>query len=217
MLLRSAGFPIELVLKLSSVEFAAAADRLLTAERELADLQESTLAVVDQALKTERLGQPQSSSQRIRSLLKMRRALVRGRAVSGALTESVAAPAVGDAIAAYNAAHLDLAAVRTAWSQAHRKAVEQQSEEIYRRVREERFQEAVIWQSRSGFNTGVGKLAEKPPTTARNSSGRRKEALVASYLQRYCAKNDTIGFFGPSAWIQLVDAGPSSTRGQAPA
>jgi hypothetical protein len=31
---------------------------------------------------------------------------------------------------------------------------------------------------------------------------------VASYWQRYCAKNDTIGFFGPLAWGRVTDDGP---------
>ena len=29
--------------------------------------------------------------------------------------------------------------------------------------------------------------------------------MIASYWQRYCVKNDTIGFFGPSAWGSLGD------------
>src|ERR1019366_1898902 len=34
---------------------------------------------------------------------------------------------------------------------------------------------------------------------------RQHQSLVASYLQRYCAKNDTIGFFGPMSWSQIDD------------
>src|ERR1019366_8435917 len=34
---------------------------------------------------------------------------------------------------------------------------------------------------------------------------RQHQSLVASYLQRYCAKNDTIGFFGPMNWSQIDD------------
>jgi hypothetical protein len=37
---------------------------------------------------------------------------------------------------------------------------------------------------------------------------RRREEVVASYWQRYCAKNDTIGFFGPLAWGRVED-GPA--------
>ena len=34
---------------------------------------------------------------------------------------------------------------------------------------------------------------------------RRREELIASYWQRYCVKNDTIGFFGPSGWGKVGD------------
>jgi hypothetical protein len=35
---------------------------------------------------------------------------------------------------------------------------------------------------------------------------------VARYWQRYCSKNDTIGFFGPLAWGEVRDAGPALAR-----
>jgi hypothetical protein len=41
----------------------------------------------------------------------------------------------------------------------------------------------------------------------RSSDHRRTEALVTSYVQRYCTKNDTIGFFGPVGWARQVDDG----------
>jgi hypothetical protein len=31
--------------------------------------------------------------------------------------------------------------------------------------------------------------------------------VIAGYWQRYCAKNDTIGFFGPLGWGRFADAG----------
>ena len=40
------------------------------------------------------------------------------------------------------------------------------------------------------------------------SRARQREEIVASYWQRYCAKNDTIGFFGPLAWGRVADHGP---------
>ncbi|MFI5957618.1 lantibiotic dehydratase [Cryptosporangium sp. NPDC051539] len=40
----------------------------------------------------------------------------------------------------------------------------------------------------------------------------RREALIARYAQRYFAKNDTIGFFGPVAWARL-GGGPAGTAG----
>ena len=35
------------------------------------------------------------------------------------------------------------------------------------------------------------------------------ELGVAAYLQRYCAKNDTIGYFGPVGWGRWSDQGPA--------
>jgi hypothetical protein len=59
------------------------------------------------------------------------------------------------------------------------------------------FKEALTWQNptlaRFLENAGVGRLA-------RRSKDRQRELVIASYLQRYCLKNDTIGFFGPVGW-----------------
>src|SRR5207248_706705 len=44
------------------------------------------------------------------------------------------------------------------------------------------------------------------------SKERRREEIVARYWQRYCSKNDTIGFFGPLAWGELRDDGPALTQ-----
>ena len=60
------------------------------------------------------------------------------------------------------------------------------------------FREAVTWQNRSALLHGVDRLlsAESAQETTQRRKARR---LVARYLQRYAAKNDTIGFFGHSA------------------
>jgi len=58
------------------------------------------------------------------------------------------------------------------------------------------FQEAVIWQ-----NPGLAqRLQDASPGRARRSKDRQRELVIANYLQRYCLKNDTIGFFGPVGW-----------------
>ncbi len=68
------------------------------------------------------------------------------------------------------------------------------------------FQEAVTWQNPAAVDNAVTKVADGSP--AKPSQLRRREAVVASYWQRYCAKNDTIGFFGPLAWGRVADDGP---------
>ena len=66
--------------------------------------------------------------------------------------------------------------------------------------------EAVAWQNRHALTTGIDVLVRRGPEPAkRNKLHRQHEALVASYLQRYCAKNDSIGFFGPMSWAQIDD------------
>jgi amino acid adenylation domain-containing protein len=76
--------------------------------------------------------------------------------------------------------------------------------------------EAVTWQNRHALTTGIDVLVRRGPEPAkRNTKSRQHEALVASYLQRYCAKNDTIGFFGPVGWSQ-IDDGPGIRITHAP-
>lgn len=66
--------------------------------------------------------------------------------------------------------------------------------------------EAVAWQNRHGLTTGIDPLLRRGPNPPkRDSQHKQHEALVASYLQRYCAKNDTIGFFGPVGWSEIDD------------
>lgn len=69
------------------------------------------------------------------------------------------------------------------------------------------FREALIWQNRDVLRTALAPLLRHPDDTT-GSAARRHARLVAEYLQRYAAKNDTIGFFGPLAWAQLDPALP---------
>lgn len=62
-----------------------------------------------------------------------------------------------------------------------------------------RFREAVTWQNRPAVANGLDSLLRRP-RGARDAKARHYQVLVVKYLQRYCAKNDTIGFFGPVGW-----------------
>ncbi|MEU3451058.1 lantibiotic dehydratase [Streptomyces thermolilacinus] len=63
------------------------------------------------------------------------------------------------------------------------------------------FREAVAWQNRPVLTSGVAPFLAWTPTAAgRTSMPRQREELVAHYWQRFCVKNDTIGFFGPVGW-----------------
>lgn len=72
-------------------------------------------------------------------------------------------------------------------------------------ARDPAFREAVAWQSRESLTRAVDKLATGAPGSP--SRRRRWTDVVGSYWQRYCSKNDTIGFFGPLAWGSFREEG----------
>lgn len=75
------------------------------------------------------------------------------------------------------------------------------------------FQCAVAWQNHPALKLGVlPLLRHRPGAAPRNSKHRQREDLVASYWQRYCVKNDTIGFFGPVGWTTLTPDSATSFR-----
>ncbi|MER6693818.1 lantibiotic dehydratase, partial [Streptomyces minutiscleroticus] len=63
------------------------------------------------------------------------------------------------------------------------------------------FRAAVAWQNRAVLRTGIKPFLDWTPAAgSRTSMPRQREELVAHYWQRFCVKNDTIGFFGPVGW-----------------
>ena len=68
------------------------------------------------------------------------------------------------------------------------------------------FREALTWQNRGALATAADGLLKDGVKPSRR---RQREEVVARYWQRYCSKNDTIGFFGPLAWGEVGAAGPA--------
>jgi hypothetical protein len=73
------------------------------------------------------------------------------------------------------------------------------------------FQEAVTWQ-----NPAVAAILARlthdepqPENRRRRQKRRFREDTLARYWQRYCGKNDTIGFFGPVLWASLDPEAPA--------
>ncbi|WP_165781410.1 lantibiotic dehydratase [Streptosporangium minutum] len=64
------------------------------------------------------------------------------------------------------------------------------------------FREAVTWQN-PGVLIALDGIVAGGPDASRNVRRRDRERAVIRYWQRYCAKNETIGFFGPICWITL--------------
>ncbi|HTF10598.1 MAG TPA: lantibiotic dehydratase [Asanoa sp.] len=75
---------------------------------------------------------------------------------------------------------------------------------------DDRFRAALTWQNPEAVDTWAAahaaalKAGERPRVSGHRFGHRM--AVVTRYAQRYCAKNDTIGFFGPVAWARLGGA-----------
>lgn len=69
----------------------------------------------------------------------------------------------------------------------------------------EDFLSALTWQNRTALAHGLNKLFTE--TDRLGSARRREEEVAALYWQRYCAKAETIGFFGPFAWVRVGTPG----------
>ena len=191
--LRGAGFPAGRVLKLAAPECADAGDALLEAEAELED---ARLRAVE-AVKSEAL---QATGVEKETLEKALRRLQRDK-LPNAFTGN-------DSVESFRIAKERFEAARQSFQHSYESATLEVSEAIRQVSSTDRFQEAVIWQNRHAFHTGIASILRRSANeTSRSSKQRQHEELVASYLQRYCLKNDTIGFFGPVGWAQFVPQG----------
>ncbi|HJL43726.1 MAG TPA: lantibiotic dehydratase [Myxococcales bacterium LLY-WYZ-16_1] len=70
--------------------------------------------------------------------------------------------------------------------------------ELLRAWKEPRFRAAVSWQAPDLLDR-----FRPPDPSADDKRNRQRELLVYRYLQRFCTKNDTVGFFGPLGWAEL--------------
>ncbi|MEY9933121.1 hypothetical protein ABH926_007774 [Catenulispora sp. GP43] len=73
--------------------------------------------------------------------------------------------------------------------------------DLARTAADPRFREAVAWQNPDLLGRCLDRVRADTP---RNRQGRRDEATVAAYLQRFALKNDTIGAFGPVGWATVT-------------
>lgn len=200
--LRGAGFPAARVLDLAAPECAALADKLLAAEAETEGAESAALKSVNQALDMLSAETNGDCEQERATLIKALRLLKKGK-----IPKSAGLPAgVAGWIDALASASAKLVQLNAEYEQSFAAATRSISDAIVRVARTNDFCEAVIWQNRQAYHTGIAALLREPKASAsRGTKQRQHEELVASYLQRYCLKNDTIGFFGPVGWARIKD------------
>ncbi len=201
--LRSAGFPAGGILKLAAPQLGPVADRAQEALRAKDEAFDKAVHQVNSALDHLKQTGRWEDKQRRAPLLKARRKLeLKQLPASSPETE-------------------DLASIRelqTCFENAERanqsfEAEFHQCSTLTSRAIAEfagnpRFREAIVWQNRKLVRMVLDTLRADPPQPgARNSRLRQYEEVVATYLQRYCVKNDSIGFFGPVGWGKFVAEG----------
>jgi hypothetical protein len=198
--LRGAGFPATQVLRLSASECAAAADEAISAEAELSRVGAEALQALSRARST---AEGAMLDRLDKSIKKIKRGLPpelpEGVEQRSTLTER------------WHAAFARAEAARSEFQQAFKVGVDKISQAIGAAVGERQFHEAVVWQNRRVWRSAVEPLLRRKDdatdTAARDSKSRQHEEVVASYVQRYCVKNDTIGFFGPVGWGDFATEG----------
>ncbi|MEV7226381.1 amino acid adenylation domain-containing protein [Polymorphospora sp. NPDC051019] len=194
--LRAAGFPLDLLTALGDVDLVAAADAVLAAEDHL-DTARRDLA---DRLRRVRAAAPADERARWnRAIRQGRRDAAPDPLPDGA--EEVDGGALVRAHTTVVAAYAGLDAARDRFDAAHRRAAAGRSEALRAAAADPLFREAVTWQNRHALRTGIDAVRTADGGTG--SKHRQHEALVATYLQRYCVKNDTIGFFGPVGWARV--------------
>lgn len=202
--LRSPGFPAAEVLRLATPEFAARTDRYLEAERELEAAKSAVVSCVNavcDALRHEGLWKDKTRRAPLRAIMQCLKAGRRFENWNEA--DELAA-----ALAIYNQSLDRVESFLERQDREFQIDQLQVSHALNELASSQRFHEAVIWQNRGAWNRAIKSQLLGPIDPSKRSFKRRQyEELIAIYLQRYCMKNDTIGFFGPVGWAQFVSEG----------
>jgi hypothetical protein len=195
MALRGAGFPAAEVFKLSAPETASIADRLIEIEAEIMAARSALIDSLKSDLKKVETGQRQVLN---KAMLRIRQGrmpeLPESSERQRALMEKL------------SLAGQRLETLTTEFRQSFEMSLDRISSVIRELASGERFHEAIVWQNRNAYQRAAGSLLRQTTDKAsRNSMFRQHEELFANYLQRYCVKNDTIGFFGPVGWADFSE------------
>jgi hypothetical protein len=201
--LRGTGFPTSLILRLAAPESARAADEVNAAEDEASRTRDALRTVLSGDFS-------QLPTEAITALRRARKKLVKDKLPDA---EDLGALA-GAELALARDAEERVIVLRERYARAFAAERAEVSRALADTAATPRFREAIAWQNRAALETALDPLVRDPVTD--NSSNEKKRDLVTNYLQRYCTKNDTIGFFGPVGWALLTDESDGFTVAPGP-
>ena len=133
-----------------------------------------------------------------------RAALVRSAGFPVDGTARFAAPG----LAAVADRFLDGAATEAELAEAFAGAERALTAAVYETAADPAFRTALAWQNPEALSAVANVLRDGPDATPTARRRRTREDVVARYWQRYCLKNDTVGFFGPMCWSEVGADGP---------
>ncbi|HEY6806348.1 MAG TPA: lantibiotic dehydratase [Pyrinomonadaceae bacterium] len=203
--LRATGFPVDTVLKLTADGCIDDLRKLLEAEAESEQRRNEALAATRAAFEPLRFADEKTERRRLSKAI-------------GSLNKSKPPAAesfageIRSLLESYRVAHERQVQLDASFREKYKESLSEIAKAISTIASESRFQEAVIWQNRRAFNTAVLEFLRKADTRLDNSRHRQHLELIASYLQRYSLKNDTIGFFGPVGWATFDPGSEFSAR-----
>lgn len=188
--LRGAGFPAHLTLSVAMEQCAAAADTLFEAERRVAAKKTEMIDAFRNALTVSTGTQRKQISRALRQLYKdhLPDPLDNYIELRTELSQLLA----------------DREMAASHFKQEFQSGILHSSSRIRAIAKDPKFREAVLLQNREAILLVTQSFQRQHgDQIKRGSKDRQHEELIASYLQRYCVKNDTIGFFGPVGWARL--------------
>ena len=211
--LRGAGFPASLALQLAMPTCAEAANLLLVQEAKAEEARMKAFALLTDEVKDAREGTRLLLIEARRQVKYGKLPVLAGESgdrkdrhpISPLSTETQASLDRLQVI--YSGRERARAELRAQFD----RATEQTMQTLVEIAKTERFQEAVTWQNRKAVRDGIQSFLNKPVVANPSSKQRENSQLIAKYVQRYCTKNDTIGFFGPLGWGRWVEDGAPLT------
>ncbi len=191
--LRAAGFRSDLTLQLAAPACGAAADRILALESRVEETRQEALITFRSALV--RTTDEQTRKSLHRALKQFNKSKV---------------PEKGDpSLEIYRLQFSDLCLqvqdARNQFQREFQSSVLEISARVRKMVGNSLFCQAVLLQNREAWCRVVQSLMRHGTgQVKRGFKERQNDEFIANYLQRYCLKNDTIGFFGPVGWARVV-------------
>jgi hypothetical protein len=191
--LRASGFPSHLVKNLSAPACAVAADELIAIEIEAEERRTETATAFRQELvRTEDEEQRKALATGLKRLRK------------GKLPDEASGSEPHFARQRLAATMASAANARKRLKDGFQIEVVRLSKEIRKVAADPLFRQAVLLQNGRALTRVMRSLTSGPlGESKRGFKERQNEELIANYLQRYCVKNDTIGFFGPVGWARF--------------